>query len=139
MSPVAELDELDEKLKLDRNIFDILDESLESLKNLSKLNSGADIEGRHYIIGSIFPEKFDFDGTIDRTSKMNLAFELIYHINNRLEGKKNRVGSKKRTNSNQVPRKRFELLTHGLENRCSIQLSYRGIPFRSAKDIKSAN
>ncbi len=104
----AELAALDEKIKLDRNIFDVLDESLESLKNLSKLYSEADIEGRHYIIGSIFPEKFVFDGTIDRTAKMNLAFKLIYHINNRLERKRNGVSSKKRTNSIQVPRAGIE-------------------------------
>ena len=29
--------------------------------------------------------------------------------------------------------KRFELLTHGLEGRCSIQLSYRRILIRSAR------
>jgi site-specific DNA recombinase len=70
------------------DIFSLVDASLENLKNLIGLYENADIEAKQYIIGSIFPEKFVFDGEISRTARMNLGFQLIYHINNRLERKK---------------------------------------------------
>jgi len=40
------------------------------------------------IIGSIFPEKWTYDGIKHRTGKENLGMELIYLLNNKLEQKK---------------------------------------------------
>ncbi|WP_133577034.1 hypothetical protein [Pedobacter metabolipauper] len=72
------------KIELEYDILSILDESLENLKNIVNLYKKADAEGKQFIIGSIFPEKFVFDGEIDRTARMNLAFQLICHINDKL-------------------------------------------------------
>ena len=83
----ARIADLSDKLTYDYDIFSLVDASLENLKNLAGLYENADIEGKQYI-GSIFPEKFVFDGLIHRTARMNLGFQLIYHINNRLERKK---------------------------------------------------
>jgi site-specific DNA recombinase len=84
----ARIADLGNILTFDYNIFSLVDASLENLKNLTGLYENADIEAKQYIIGSIFPEKFVFDGEISRTARMNLGFQLIYHINNRLERKK---------------------------------------------------
>jgi len=98
----AKVADLNTKLEMDFNILSILDTALTNLKNLVNLYQKADVEGRQYIIGSMFKEKFVFDGEIYRTAKLNLVFRLIYQINNPLWAKKNGVGSRKRTNSNQV-------------------------------------
>ncbi|WP_448103422.1 recombinase family protein [Pedobacter panaciterrae] len=98
----AKINDLSKKIEFDYDIFSILDESLETLKNIADLYEKADTEGKQYIVGSIFPEKFVFDGEIDRTARMNLGFQLIYHIKNKLEGKKKGVSLKFKTNSNQV-------------------------------------
>jgi len=52
------------------------------------------MEGKQYIVGSIFPEKFTFDGEIAQTARMNLGFQLIYRINNKLEGKKSVISNR---------------------------------------------
>lgn len=71
-------------LRRNENILDILDTTLENLKNLTGLYLEAEVEGKQYIIDSIFRKKFVFDREIYRTAEMNFAFRLICHINNTL-------------------------------------------------------
>lgn len=64
--------------------------TIEHLKNIAELYKNADVERKQYIVGSNFPEKFVFDGEIDRTAAMNLTFHIIYQINNKTQKKKRR-------------------------------------------------
>jgi site-specific DNA recombinase len=84
----AKLKDLNEKIAYDLDIFGILHKAIENLKNIAQLYKNSDMEGKQFIIGSIFPKKFVFDGEIDRTAPMNLAFHPIYQINNKLQNKK---------------------------------------------------
>lgn len=61
----------------------------------------APIEVRCHLIGSIFPEKIEFDGEKYRTSKMNEVAELIFQSNNELGKQKQDLES---TKSRSVPR-----------------------------------
>ncbi|RZJ64819.1 MAG: recombinase family protein [Flavobacterium sp.] len=99
----AKLKDLNEKIAHDLDVFGIVDKAIENLKNIAELYKNADMEGKQFIIGSIFPKKFVFDGEIDRTAPMNLAFHLIYQINSKLQKKKAVVKSKIRFNYGQVP------------------------------------
>lgn len=98
----AKILDITEKLNHDHQVSKVVDKSLKNLENLTELYENADTEGKQFIVGSIFPKKFVFNGTIDRTAETNLAFALIYQINNKLPDKKNGVSSVFRTNSNQV-------------------------------------
>ena len=58
---------------------------------------------------------------------MDEAIRLIYKINSKLRGHKNKKREDFSSLAYQVPPIGFEPMTYGLENRCSIQLSYGGI------------
>jgi protein-tyrosine phosphatase len=55
------------------------------------------------IIGSIFPEKLEFDGTQYRTARINAVVATIFQINNELCNKKNRKSDKNNHFSCVVP------------------------------------
>lgn len=61
----------------------------------------APVEVRCHLIGSIFPEKIEFDGEKYRTSKMNEVTALILQSNNELEKQKQDLES---TKPRSVPR-----------------------------------
>ncbi|RQO75666.1 recombinase family protein [Pedobacter sp. KBW06] len=87
----AELKDLTERVSHGLDIEDMLEEAVSNLKNLLKLYLEAEIEDKRYIIGSIFTEKWVFDGEKHRTGNINEAALLIYHINNKLRHKKTGV------------------------------------------------
>lgn len=62
--------------------------AVENLKKLDMLYLNADIRHQRDIIGSLFPEKWFFDGLVHRTEKLNEAALIIYLINNKLVNKK---------------------------------------------------
>lgn len=104
----AKLSEIGEQISYELDVKSLVEKALENLKNISLLYREGDIEAKQFIIGSIFPEKFVFNGEIDRTIKMNLAFKLIYHLNSKSPNKKKRVRTKIRTDSHWVFPKGFE-------------------------------
>ena len=106
------------------DVENLLGKALNNLENLDLLYLNADIKAKREIIGSMFPEKWSFDGIEHRTVKINEAAQLIYQINSTLSNKKIRTRTRNGTQSGFVRPKGFEPLTDGLENRCSIQLSY---------------
>ena len=48
------------KITYDLDIFRVVDKAIEYLKNIAELNKNADMEGKQFIIGSIFPKKLFF-------------------------------------------------------------------------------
>ena len=131
----AELKSINENNKEEKiDIKGLATLAVENLKKLSDFYVNADSDVKREIVGSIYLEKWFFDGEAHRTPEINEAALLIFHINRRLMHKKTGVKTSENFHSGEVPRKGLEPLTLGLENRRSIQLSYRGIPCRSGKD-----
>ena len=98
--------QLDERLKALNNPQSMLHEPKLSyayslIDNLSECLREAPVNIRCHIIGSIFPEKIEFDGEKYRTSKMNEVAELIFQSNNELGKQKQDLES---TKSRSVPR-----------------------------------
>lgn len=88
-----------EKLKIQLNILPeqskvdipkLIDQAIESLTNIWKMYSEGGIAVKRKIIGSIFPEKLEFDGNHYRTTRINTIVNLIFQINNELPKKENR-------------------------------------------------
>ncbi len=125
----ADLKNLNQQTEEKLDIHALAALAVENLKKLSDFYLNTDSDIKRAIIGSIYSEKWVFDGETHRTPDFNEADALIYHINRRLRHKKTGVKTSENFHSGDVPWKGFEPLTHGLENRCSIQLSYQGISF----------
>lgn len=83
-----QLNILPEQSKVD--IPKLIDQALESLTNIWKTYSEGGIAVKRKIIGSIFPEKLEFDGNHYRTTRINTIVNLIFQINNELPKKENR-------------------------------------------------
>ena len=133
----AELKALNEHAKEEKlDIKGLATLAVENLKKLSDFYANADSDVKREIIGSIYLEKWVFDGEAHRTPEINEVARLIFHINRRLRHKKTGVKTSENFHSGEVPWKGFEPLTHGLENRCSIQLSYQGISLLGAAKIE---
>lgn len=67
-----------------------LNKALDIVQNVSNLYIDGNIEKKRTLIGSIFPEKLEFDGTQYRTARINSVFASIFQINNELRKNKNR-------------------------------------------------
>lgn len=65
-----------------------LNKALDIIQNISKLYIQGEIETKRTLIGSIFPEKLEFDGTQYRTARINAVVATIFQINNELCNKK---------------------------------------------------
>lgn len=72
------------------NIDKLLEQALETLHNIGKHYQEGEIEVKRAIIGSIFPEKLEFDGKHYRTARINSIAHYIFQINNELDGVKKR-------------------------------------------------
>ena len=73
------------------NIDKSLDRALQSIVNIPKLYREGGISTKRAVIGSIFPEKLEFDGKTYRTARMNVIANHIFQANNGLPLKKNRT------------------------------------------------
>ena len=97
-----ELEELSAKVSHGLDMDLLVDEAINNLKNIHNFYSEADIEGKRYIAGIFYPEKWVFDGE-HRTTKVNDSAMLIYHINNKLQNYKAGVKTNKSLYSGNVP------------------------------------
>ena len=97
-----ELQELAAKVAHGLDMDLLVDEAINNLKNIHNFYSEADIEGKRYIAGIFYPEKWVFDGE-HRTAKVNDSAMLIYHINNKLQNYKAGVKTNKSLYSGNVP------------------------------------
>ncbi|MDQ0964863.1 hypothetical protein QFZ20_000266 [Flavobacterium sp. W4I14] len=70
------------------DIKPIAEEAMNSLRLWDEFYEKADVEGKRYLVGMLYPEKLTFDGGMCRTPSMNLAAELIYQKNKELQIKK---------------------------------------------------
>lgn len=65
--------------------------AVENLKKLSDFYANADSNVKRGIVGSIYLEKWVFDGEAHRTPEISEVAKLIFHINIRLRHKKTGV------------------------------------------------
>ncbi|WP_222867776.1 zinc dependent phospholipase C family protein [Sphingobacterium phlebotomi] len=70
-------------------IKDLVASALKKVANIDRRYENGNIEEKRAIIGSMFPDFLEFDGTQHRTARLNSAIALIYQNNNKLQGKKN--------------------------------------------------
>ncbi|HLS37736.1 MAG TPA: hypothetical protein VK023_05640 [Sphingobacterium bovisgrunnientis] len=70
-------------------IKDLVASALKKVANIDRRYENGDIEEKREIIGSMFPEFLEFDGTRHRTARLNSVVAIIYQNNNKLQSKKN--------------------------------------------------
>ncbi len=85
-----------------------LSKAVDLVGNIWKLYECGGIETKRQIIGSIFPEKLEFDGKIYRTASMNVVANRIYQITNGLSVNKKRLSEDISHLACQVPRAGIE-------------------------------
>ncbi len=110
-----QIESLEERLSKDGwstqkvNIDKSLDKALQNIVNIPKLYREGGITTKRAVIGSIFPEKLEFDGKMYRTARMNVVANRIFQMNNELPQNKNRKNDSKNQFSCLVAPARIEL------------------------------
>lgn len=87
-----ELNKSEEKKEI-TNINKIIHTAIEAITNVPKLYTDSGTKEKRQIIGSIFPEKLEFDGKHYRTARMNTVAYYIFQINNELYSKRKRTNN----------------------------------------------
>ena len=103
-----QIDSLNEQIKVlrlskDMKVQDKLDYSINIIGNLGEFFRTAKPEVKILLLGSIFPEKIEFDGKNYRTRSYNKLLDAIYQETNRLYGCENKKSSEKSEDSDCVP------------------------------------
>lgn len=97
---------------------------IDLIRKMSDFFASADLQAKQQLIGSIFPEKFVFENNTYRTTQFLMPFNRILAIGAAFAGKKKGTETKIMFQSSSVVPLGFEPRAAGLENLCSIQLSY---------------
>ena len=79
------------------------DYAINLLGNLDNSLTTASLEDRINILGSMFPEKIEFDGKKHRTNTFNEVLNVIFQDVSQLYGKKKEEPDKKSSSSSFVP------------------------------------
>lgn len=90
-------------------VQDKLDYSINIIGNLGDFFKSAKPEVKVLLLGSIFPQKIEFDGKNYRTNSYNRMLDVIYQETNILQGKKNKKSPEKAGDFGWVPGAGFEL------------------------------
>lgn len=77
---VIKIQLIQETSQVSTNIEPLLEKAVSNLAHLDELYKEGDVKRKRVIIGSIYPEKFTFDGFRYRTTTVNEAVELIYAL-----------------------------------------------------------
>ena len=85
----AKIQDISEQKIMRVDINFLIDKIIESFSKLDELFNFANSKRQRHILSSLFPEKLTFDGVEHRTPKTNIIVDVIYLINNILEGVKN--------------------------------------------------
>jgi site-specific DNA recombinase len=94
-------------LSIDRMIL----KAIEALSSLKRFYLDGDVHVKRKVLGSIFREKLRFDGKKYRTTRLNEAARLIYHINKGLRENTNGKDAKLSLLSREVVPTRIELIS----------------------------
>ena len=84
-------------------IKDKLDYSFNIIGNLGEFFRSAPTDVKIMLLGSIFPEKIQFDGKNYRTNSYNKMLDIIFQETNTLRGNKKLESSSNEEDSNSVP------------------------------------
>ena len=103
-----ELEEVQQSFYKSKEVLEIYKKGLQKLESFDKQFTISDIDQQRQLLGSIFPEKFQFENNKVRTEDINPILLKIASINNGLKG------NKKRDKSNNSDLSR-EVLKAGLE------------------------
>ena len=87
-----------------KSIAPQLNYSLSLLNNLDRVLLEAPVETKIKMLGSMFPEKIEFDGKNYRTASYNKVLDLIYQNTNTLREHKNEKSEPSEEDSDSVPR-----------------------------------
>ena len=96
------------RLNKDLNIKDKLSYSINLIGNLGTFFQSAPCEVKIKLLGSIFPEKLEFDGKNYRTKSYNKMLDIIYQETKQLQGRKKRKSLKKSGDFARVPKAGLE-------------------------------
>ena len=97
------------RMSKDMKVQDKLDYSINIIGNLGDFFKSAKPEVKVLLLGSIFPQKIEFDGKNYRTNSYNRMLDVIYQETNILQGKKNKKSPDFSGDFSLVPGAGFEL------------------------------
>ena len=120
----TELKEKETEAINEKGVLELYKKAIDKVENIENQYTKGDIESKRRIIGSIFPNNFQFENKKVRTADVNPAFIEISSIHGAFQGFKKKDKPKKIDLSHTVSAEGFEPSTACLEGRCSIQLSY---------------
>lgn len=91
-------------------IEDKISYSINIIGNLGEFFRFAKPEIKVMLLGSIFPEKIEFDGKNYRTDSYNHVLDVIYQETNQLRGQKNEKSPENSGDFSLVPGAAFEII-----------------------------